>query len=108
MQKGNLEMYSDEQCRKTLEVYEETKLVTKTMMILGYPARRQTIYNWIHRKRILPEGRSTFRYYNTKGHPRHHSLEQKLQILHTMLDRAIRSLPKDAHPILHSDRGYHY
>lgn len=64
-------MYSDEQYRKALEVYEETKSVTKTMTILGYPARRQTLYNWIHRKRILPEERSTFRGYNTEDHPRH-------------------------------------
>ena len=75
-------MYSDEQYRKALEVYEETKSVTKTITILGYPARRQTLYNWIHRKRILPEERSTFRGYNTEDHPRHPSLEQKLQILH--------------------------
>lgn len=75
-------MYSDEQYRKALEVYEETKSVTKTITILGYPARRQTLYNWIHRKRILPEERSTFRGYNTEDHPLHPSLEQKLQILH--------------------------
>ena len=75
-------MHSDEQYRKALEVYEETKSVTKTITILGYPARRQTLYNWIHRKRMLPEGRSTFRGYNTEDHSRHPSLEQKLQILH--------------------------
>lgn len=75
-------MYSDEQYHKALEVYEKTKSVTKTVTILGYPSRRQTLYNWIHRKRILPEERSTFRGYNTEDHPRHHSLEQKLQILH--------------------------
>lgn len=52
------------------------------MTISGYPARIQTLYNWIHRKRLLPEERSTFRGYNTADHPRHPSLEQKLQILH--------------------------
>lgn len=81
-QKGDQGIYSDEQYRKALKVYEETKSVTKAMTILGYPARRQTLNNWIHRKRILPEERSIFRVYNTKDHPRHHSLEQKLQILH--------------------------
>ena len=75
-------MYSEEQYRKALEVYEKTKSVTKNITILGYPARRQTLYNWIHRKQILPGERSSFRGYNTKDHPRHHSLEQKLQILH--------------------------
>lgn len=48
-------MYSEEQYYKALKVYEETKSVTKTITILGYPARRQTLYNWINRKRILPE-----------------------------------------------------
>ena len=48
---------------------------------MSAPPRRQTLYNWIHRKRILPEERSTFRGYNTEDHPRHPSLEQKLQIL---------------------------
>ena len=75
-------MYSEEQYCKALKVYEETKSVTKTITILGYPARRQTLYNWINRKRILPEGKSTFRGYNTEDHPRHPPLEQKLQILH--------------------------
>lgn len=75
-------MYSDEQYHKALEVYEETESVTKTITILGYPARRQTLYNWIHRERILPEGRSTFQGYNTEDHPQHPSLEQKLHILH--------------------------
>lgn len=48
-------MYSDEQYRKALEVYEETKSVTKTITILGYPARRQTLYNWIHREASCQE-----------------------------------------------------
>lgn len=66
--------------REALEVYEETKSVTKTITVLGYPARRQTLYSWINRKRILPEGKSTFRGYNTGDYPRHPPLEQKLQI----------------------------
>lgn len=74
--------YSEEQYFKALEVYEQTKSVTKTMTILGYPARRQTLYNWINRRRLLPEERSTFRGYNTPEHPRYPSLECKLEILH--------------------------
>lgn len=30
IQKGDMRMYSDEQCRKALKVYKETKWVTKT------------------------------------------------------------------------------
>lgn len=52
------------------------------MNLLGYPARRQTLYNWINRKRLLPEDRSTFRGYNTADHPRHPPLELKLEVLH--------------------------
>lgn len=74
-------MYSEEQYHKALEIYENTKSVTKTMKLLGYPARRQTLYNWINRKRILPENRSTFRGYNTADHPRHPPLELKLEVL---------------------------
>ena len=62
-------MYSEEQYQKALEVYEKTKSVTQTMTILGYPERRQTLYNWINRKRMLPDDRATFRGYNTPEHP---------------------------------------
>lgn len=75
-------MYSEEQYCKALEIYEETKSVTQTITILGYPARRQTLYNWINRKRMLPEEWSTFRGYNTKEHPRHPPLHLKLEALH--------------------------
>ena len=36
------------------------------------------------------------------------SCKPDTQLVNTMLDRATRSLPQGAHPILHSDRGYHY
>ena len=75
-------MYSEEQYHKALEVYEETRSITKTITILGYPKRRQTLYNWINRKRMLPEDKSTFRGYNSKDHPRHPSLKLKLEALH--------------------------
>lgn len=47
-------MYSDEQYHKALEVYEETKSVTKIIAVLGYQARRQMLYNYFNRKRIMP------------------------------------------------------
>jgi hypothetical protein len=72
---GDRGWYSEEQYRKAPEVYEETKSVTKTITILGYPARRQTLYNWINRKRMLPEDRCTFCGYNTPKHPRHPPIE---------------------------------
>lgn len=75
-------MYTEEQYFRALEVYEETKSVTKTIQRLGYPSRRQTLYNWINRKRLLPEEKSTFRGLNTADHPRHPSLNLKLEALH--------------------------
>lgn len=75
-------MYTEEQYHRALEVYEETKSVTKTIQRLGYPSRRQTLYNWINRKRLLPEEKSTFRGLNTADHPRHPSLNLKLEALH--------------------------
>ena len=53
-------MYSEEEYHRALEVYEETKSVTRTIAILGYPVRRQTLYNWINRKRMLPEEKCSF------------------------------------------------
>ncbi len=75
-------MYSEEQYRRVLEVYEETKSVTRTIVMLWYLARRQTLYNWINRKRKLPEDRSAFCGYNTPDHPRHPTAELKLEALH--------------------------
>lgn len=43
-QKEREKMYSEEQYRKALEVHEETQSVTRTIALLGYPARRQTLY----------------------------------------------------------------
>lgn len=75
-------MYSEEQYLRALEVYDETGSVTKTITILGYPARRQTLYNWIMRRKHVPEGYSTFRGLNTPEHPRHPPLSVKLEALH--------------------------
>lgn len=36
------------------------------------------------------------------------SCKPDAHLVNIMLERAIRSLPQDAHPILHSDRGGHY
>ncbi len=75
-------MYTEEQYEKALRLYDECGSVTKTMVQLGYPARRQTLYNWINRRKKLPAGHSTFRGVNTPEHPRHPPLELKLNVLH--------------------------
>jgi putative transposase len=75
-------MYSEEQYYRALALYDECGSVTKTITKLGYPARRQTLYNWITRRKHLPPERSTFHGVNTPEHPRHPPLELKLNALH--------------------------
>ena len=75
-------MYTQEQYERALSLYDECGSVTKTMTQLGYPARRQTLYNWITRRKHLPKDGSTFRGVNTPEHPRHPPLELKLDVLH--------------------------
>ena len=82
MSKGYGDMYTEEQVTKALAVYKETTSITKTITQLGYPSRRQTLYNWIKRKPLLPENRYTFCGVNTPEHPRHPSVNFKLEILH--------------------------
>ncbi|WP_312282051.1 IS3 family transposase [Oscillibacter sp.] len=75
-------MYSEDQYNKALAEYDKMGSVTKTIARLGYPVRRQTLYNWIARRKHLPVGQSTFRGVNTPEHPRHPSLELKLAAIH--------------------------
>ena len=75
-------MYTEEQYYKALALYDECGSVTKTIIQLGYPARRQTLYNWITRREHLPKERSSFHGVNTPEHPRHPPLELKLNTLH--------------------------
>ena len=64
-------MYSEEQYNKVLALYDECGFITKTITQLGYPARRQTLYNWIARRKYLPKECSSFHGFNTPEHPRH-------------------------------------
>lgn len=74
-------MYSEEQYRTTLGLYDKCGSVTKVITQLGYPVRRQTLYNWIARRKHLPSGHSTFRGTNTAEHPRHPALGVKLDAI---------------------------
>ena len=90
-------MYTGEQYQKALEVYDQTGSVTETIRILGYPARRQTLYNWISRREHLPKGKTTFRGFNTPEHPRHPPLEMKLEMLHRCFEvgEDVQSIAKE-------------
>ncbi len=94
---ANVYLYLSECSVCYCNFHEETKSITKTMRLLGYPARRQTLYNWINRKRLLPENRSTFRGYNTAEHPRHPPLELKLEVLHRCFEQGedVQSVSKE-------------
>lgn len=40
-------MYSYKQRKKAIETYRQTKSVSKTLQILGYPSSKE-LYKWIH------------------------------------------------------------
>jgi transposase-like protein len=64
-----------------LQKYEETQSITTTICALGYPSR-ETLYNWINQNGQPPKEKSAFRGVNTQEHPRHPSVELKLEVLH--------------------------
>lgn len=66
---------------RALQLYEQTKSVTETIRVLGYPGR-QTLYRWIKEQSDSPKERSVFRGMNTPEKPRHPSAELKLETLH--------------------------
>lgn len=74
-------MSTEEQYCNALALYDKCGFVTKVIAQLGYPVRRQTLYNWISRRKHLPSGHSTFRGINTAEHPRHPALELKLDAI---------------------------
>ena len=74
-------MFTYEKKVRALQLYEQTHSVTETIRILGYP-ERATLYRWISEKGQPEKVRSTKRGENTPDHPRHPSVEVKLQVLH--------------------------
>lgn len=56
--------------------------MTQTMALLGYPARRQTLYNWINWKAQASGRPFCFCGCNTPEHLRHPPAEIKLEALH--------------------------
>lgn len=66
---------------RALQMYEQTKSVTEIIRILGYLGP-QALYKWIKDQKQPPKEKSTFRGINTPDHPRHPSVELKLEVLH--------------------------
>lgn len=74
-------MFAYEKRIRALQMYEQTKSVTETIRILGYPGR-ETLYKWIKDQNQPRKKKSTYRGINTPNHPRHPSVELKLEVLH--------------------------
>jgi len=86
-------MYTSQQVVAALEKYDETKSVTTTVRLLGYPAK-SCLYRWITLQNKLPEVSLKFRGINTPEHPKHPSVKQK----HSILDRCFE-LGEDVKPV---------
>lgn len=74
-------MYTYQKKVVALQKYEETKSITATIRMLGYPGR-ETLYRWISEKGQMPKEKSAFRGVNTQKHLRHPPVELKLEVLH--------------------------
>ena len=75
-------MYSQEQKEKAVQLYDQTKSVTETIRILGYPTRRN-LYMWISEKNSPPKVRKDYPIIdNPPEHPRNPSLDVKLDAIH--------------------------
>lgn len=75
-------MYSKQQKEEALKLYKETKSVSETVRILGYPTRKN-LYNWIYEEHNPPAIRKAYPVVdNVPNHPRNPSLQVKLDALH--------------------------
>lgn len=74
-------MYTNQEKVVALQKHEETQSINATIHLLGYPSKK-TLYNWISEKGQPTKRKSAFRGVNTKDHPRHPSVELKLEVLH--------------------------
>ena len=75
-------MYSKEQKDMALQIYHQTRSVTKTIRILGYPTRRN-LYTWISEENAPPKIRKEYPIIdNSPDHPRNPPLEVKLNAIH--------------------------
>lgn len=66
-------------------MYEQTKSVTETILILGYPGF-QGLYKWIKDYKQDPKEKKTFRGINPLNHLRHPSVELKLEVFNSCMD----------------------
>ena len=75
-------MYSKEQKDIALHLYHQTKSVTETIRILGYPTRRN-LYTWMKEEHLPPKIRKDYPIVdNPPEHPRNPPIAIKLNAIH--------------------------
>lgn len=74
-------MYSAEKRKAALKYYHQCGSVTETVLQLGYPSR-ELFYKWLKKETQPPTPRKKAHIINTAEHPRHPSVEIKLNALH--------------------------
>ncbi|WP_294379373.1 IS3 family transposase [uncultured Clostridium sp.] len=74
-------MYSDEKREAALKYYHQCGSVTETVIQLGYPSKC-LLYKWLKKENQPPMPRKKAHVINTSEHPRHPSVEVKLNALH--------------------------
>lgn len=80
-QRGCLKsMYTDQQVQVALQKYDEIHSIIATVRALGYPSR-DNLFRCIKKRDLPPKQKSPFRGTNTSEHPRHPSVELKLNVL---------------------------
>ena len=66
-------MYSKQQKEAALKLYKQSKSVSETVRILGYPTRKQ-LYNWVYEEKHPPKKRKKLTAVgNPPYHPRIHN-----------------------------------
>ena len=82
VQKGAVKVYSEDQKKRAIILYDQHKSVTKVIQCLGYPTR-QTLYTWIVVRDSPPKAKASRKKWNNKPfHPIHPPLELKLATIH--------------------------
>lgn len=75
-------MYSEDQKKRAIKLYDQHKSVTKVIQCLGYPTR-QTLYTWIVVRDSPLKIKAVRKKWNNKPvHPIHPPLELKLATIH--------------------------
>ena len=76
-------IYSANQRKRALELYEQCHSVTKAIVALGYPKSRQAMYKWLKQRNEEAKAKAPRRRINNSPeHPLHPLAKTKLAILH--------------------------